>query len=312
MTYRRATHSDLPGIIRIFEICLRESGNPPSLDFWKWKHIQNPFGESPVLLALHNEEIVGLRAFMPWHWTLNNVVYQSFRAVDTATHPNWQRKGIFSRLTKQLLEELWNVNEKVFIFNTPNEKSKPGYLKMGWIVLGKPFVNAFYFPGFAFNERFYRKCEQTLEKINFDDFTEWKPPAGLISTNISAQYYKWRYQDIPTRKYAAWISEGKESVVFVFYMRKRRGFRELRVADYIPVNGTLSNQGRIRAFRALARKFGGSVITTIWDQDTMANSVIRKMVPDVTIRLPENSTTNLPGFSDINNWSFTMGALELF
>jgi GNAT superfamily N-acetyltransferase len=58
------------------------------------------------------------------------------RAVDTATHPDWQGRGIFSRLTLGALDDLRDDGVDC-VFNTPNDKSRPGYLKMGWQQVGK-------------------------------------------------------------------------------------------------------------------------------------------------------------------------------
>ena len=58
------------------------------------------------------------------------------RAVDTATDPEFQGRGIFTRLTLEALDEL-AADGVDFVFNTPNARSRPGYLKMGWQVVGR-------------------------------------------------------------------------------------------------------------------------------------------------------------------------------
>ena len=60
---------------------------------------------------------------------------QAIRAVDTATHPGYQRKGIFTKLTTAVLDYA-QKDEIAFVFNTPNQQSLPGYLKMGWHKVG--------------------------------------------------------------------------------------------------------------------------------------------------------------------------------
>ncbi|MGH9197936.1 MAG: GNAT family N-acetyltransferase, partial [Acidimicrobiia bacterium] len=35
-------------------------------EFFRWKHLQNPFGPSFMLVAERDERIIGLRAFMRW------------------------------------------------------------------------------------------------------------------------------------------------------------------------------------------------------------------------------------------------------
>ena len=106
---------------------------PPS--FFRWKHMSNPFGRSFMLVAEDDGRIVGLRAFMRWRFQAGDRELLAVRAVDTATHPDYQGQGIFSRLTLAALDELGGQVD--LVFNTPNEKSLPGYLKMGWRPVGQ-------------------------------------------------------------------------------------------------------------------------------------------------------------------------------
>jgi hypothetical protein len=68
---------------------------------------------------------------MRWEFEHDGGIARAVRAVDTATHPDYQGRGIFKLLTLRALDEL--ADEGVaFVFNTPNDQSRPGYLKMGW------------------------------------------------------------------------------------------------------------------------------------------------------------------------------------
>ena len=108
-----------------------------TLDFWHWKHRANPFGKSPGLVAIDETgRPVALRVFLRWELETGGRVVRAVRAVDTATHPDWQRRGLFRRLTTTLLERL--ANEGVdLVFNMPNPRSLRGYLSMGWQEVGR-------------------------------------------------------------------------------------------------------------------------------------------------------------------------------
>jgi hypothetical protein len=61
---------DEPAVLALLDSALE--GSPTgrwSPDFFRWKHLDNPFGRSFVLVAVAGERIVGLRAFMRWRWT---------------------------------------------------------------------------------------------------------------------------------------------------------------------------------------------------------------------------------------------------
>ena len=96
----------------------------------------NPFGDSPGLVALSGDRLVGVRLFMRWQLQACGSIFHAVRAVDTATDPEFQGRGIFRRLTLELLEQLDEEGSVDLVFNTPNGNSRPGYLKMGWQDVG--------------------------------------------------------------------------------------------------------------------------------------------------------------------------------
>src|SRR5262245_52935062 len=80
--------------------------------------------------------MVGLRHFLRWEFaTPGGAVVPAVRAVDTVTDPDYRRRGIFRRLTLGALDDLRREGV-AFVFNTPNEQSRPGYLAFGWEVVG--------------------------------------------------------------------------------------------------------------------------------------------------------------------------------
>ncbi len=135
MLIRPAEESDDPAIIHLLKLSLGDSTIPKSELLWIWKHRQSPFGTSYMLLAEEDGEIIGLRAFMKWNWVRNQKLFPAVRAVDTATHPAHQGRGVFKKLTMMQLDVCRERQER-FVFNTPNQQSLPGYLKMGWIEQG--------------------------------------------------------------------------------------------------------------------------------------------------------------------------------
>ncbi|MBI2706472.1 MAG: GNAT family N-acetyltransferase [Actinobacteria bacterium] len=134
---RRAQPADLDGAISLAAEALGWERGKPNDAFFRWKHLENPFGTSPMWLAECDGRLAGFRTFLRWSfWRPDGSVASAVRAVDTATHPDFQGRGIFTKLTRQAISEL--VDEGVdFVFNTPNDKSRPGYLKMGWVTVGR-------------------------------------------------------------------------------------------------------------------------------------------------------------------------------
>lgn len=136
MKIRELSDADQAALLDLATLALGEGPKGArQADWWCWKHVDNPFGRSLVLGAFDGEQLVGLRAFMRWRLVdSNGRRWSCARAVDTATHPSQQGKGIFSKLTLAGLDYLRDDGTDI-VFNTPNGKSGPGYRKMGWVAV---------------------------------------------------------------------------------------------------------------------------------------------------------------------------------
>ncbi len=132
---RRATVEDDPQVIPMLRAALSKGDDPNYEGFLHWKHRENSFGVSPAWVALHEGQAVGYRTLLRWRFLTDaGKTVTAVRAVDTATHPDYQGLGIFRTLTVRGVGELTLAGEGI-VFNTPNDASRPGYLKMGWSVV---------------------------------------------------------------------------------------------------------------------------------------------------------------------------------
>src|SRR5437667_10603126 len=81
---RRASADDLPAVLELLRRAL--GWTDYDTRFLEWKHLRNPFGLSPMWIALVDERVVGFRAFMRWMFVgVDGRVVTAARAVDTAT-----------------------------------------------------------------------------------------------------------------------------------------------------------------------------------------------------------------------------------
>ena len=132
---RAALPEDDPVVIPMLREALKKGDDPHYAAFLDWKHRQNSFGQSAAWVALHDGLAVGYRTLMRWRFVNDDgKKVTAVRAVDTATHPDYQGLGIFRTLTVRGVAELTMAGDGI-VFNTPNDQSRPGYLKMGWSVV---------------------------------------------------------------------------------------------------------------------------------------------------------------------------------
>lgn len=185
LTYRNINYDeDLEQIIPLIQ---KNLDSTYTSNFFRWKHLENPFGKSYGLLALDGEKIIGLRMFMFWVFNTQKGKVKAIRPVDTVTAENYRGQGIFKKLTLEGLQNIFDEYE--IIFNTPNKNSLPGYLKMGWskienldcfrVGLINPFANSSSFLSIL------------IDQLNFnEDNLNYQS-----RTMLSEEFLKWRYKD---------------------------------------------------------------------------------------------------------------------
>ena len=233
ITTRPLETRDVESVLGLMRAAL---GEPPLLrrspELFAWKHFHNPFGRSLMLVAESGGRIVGLRALMRWELhTADGATLRCLRAVDTATHPDHHRRGIFRRLTEEALE-MAEADGVDLVFNTPNVKSGAGYLSMGWVKVGavgvlarpswrllaeRPPVGA------PVDASLFMDDPIPVMPLTVDD----RQPLGL-RTPRTEPYLEWRYTSHPTARYFR-VDEGGSVAVVRPNIRNRR--RELIVVD---------------------------------------------------------------------------------
>lgn len=254
--------ADEAEVLALVEAALGRRPDPRNAAFFAWKHRRNSFGPSPAWVALESDRIVGFRTLMRWEFDTPNGPIGAVRAVDTATHPEHQGRGIFSALTKRAVAEL-RADGVHFVFNTPNDKSRPGYLKMGWQPVGRlptglrpASVSAL--PRLA-NARVAAEIwstpssagESPAEALTDDealsrllDAVTW--PAGLV-TNRTPAYLRWRYGFEPLAYRVVLARSSIDEGFLVFRLRRRGRATELVVADLLlPESSPLATRRLIR------------------------------------------------------------------
>ncbi|MDT0645901.1 GNAT family N-acetyltransferase [Zunongwangia sp. F260] len=314
MNIREATEKDIPEIVTVLKASLGEQELALSEEIWRYKHINNPFGKSLILVAEEEDIIVGVRAFMRWRWHNGHKEFYCFRAVDTATHPKHQGKGIFKKLTLKAIE-IGKEEGADFVFNTPNEKSRPGYLKMGWELAGnikvsiKPAFNSFWkikktIPDYEVQ---YRTSVSKIENL----CSEWNSKfiGEVLYTPKSVEYLKWRYENNPLRQYEVLAAS---NYYIAGYIKHHKRIKELRIVECLYLNA-FPNKEINKSIRDWSLKFGAQFISFSPELLKLkAPAVKGKFGPILTVRDLNLSPHEKEICSSIENWNYSLGDLELF
>ena len=312
MIFRPGTEEDIPQIIQLLKASLGESLIPKSEALWKWKHLDNPFGNSPVLLAEEDGQIIGVRAFLNWEFVQNNEPIKACRAVDTAIHPDFQGKGLFTQLSLNLTDQIREDGTQL-IYNTPNTQSLPGYLKMGWEKWGKlPLKMKFHMGGFSSSTKELSSDWSAVQDLIGKSEVQKNTVSG-IQTHLVPGYLNWRYKDCPLFPYQ-FISDS-ESYLLIFRIKEGKMGRELRITDLFTVDsfGKTQKKELNKALKNI-QKHSGARFTSFSGlaypkQQTIDLGIlpILSIGPGITLRKVslDSDPMNL-------NWGWSLGDLEVF
>ncbi|MGH2784107.1 MAG: GNAT family N-acetyltransferase [Actinomycetota bacterium] len=268
---RRYRPDDQPRVLETLGASLGggpAGARPP--EFFAWKHFANPFGESYMLVAEADGRIAGLRAFMRWRWEAGGRAFSAVRAVDTATHPDFQGKGVFSKLTLRALDDLREEGVD-FVFNTPNPASLAGYLKMGWEIVGQVPISIRVRRPVRFATRFRSEdgepgspphvgAPAAADVLDGDGIDALLSDASTrderLRTPRDASYLRWRYADAPLLGYRALAerSDGALDGIAIFRVRPRGALWETTVSELIVRPGDRATAARLmRGIKRAAR-----------------------------------------------------------
>ncbi|MER5354010.1 GNAT family N-acetyltransferase [Kitasatospora sp. NPDC002551] len=346
LTFRPLAESDQPAVLDLLTTSL--AGGPTgtrTTEFFAWKHHRNPFGASPGMVAESPDgRLAGVRLFLRWQWRQDGAPVAAVRPVDTATHPDFRGRGVFRRLTVELLDQV--ADETALVFNTPNADSLRGYRGMGWQELGRVPITvravrpAAFARGVraALARRPAGPARPAAEDCRLPTAAAWLaareeagergPLAELLRERAAAdsadhrlavhrtpEFLRWRYGEAPGLDYRVLtVDRGGELTGLAVGRPRRRGpLAEFTLAEVIVRPGDRDSAARL--LRAAARESGCDHVATHLSPGTeAAHAALRTGY----LRAPRTGMTFVartpagPTPLTLADWRFSLGDLEVF
>lgn len=320
---RRAEPADRSAVLELLSASLGWLPDEHFDHFFDWKHNQSPFGPSPAWVAIDADRLVGFRTFLRWEYeSAGGKVSRAVRAVDTATHPSFQGRGIFRRLTLAALEDLAEDGVD-FVFNTPNEQSRPGYLKMGWTEVGRLPTSVR--PASLTSplrmararvpaERWStpsdagRPAEEVLGDASLADLLAVLSPDDRLHTRRTPAYLRWRYGFGPLAYRTVTVSDHVGDGLAVFRLRRRGAALECALCEVlVPAGDRLAYRALLRS---VARTSGADYVIRIGGLPIDRSGFVRlpRQGPILTWRpLGEGGAAG----AALADWHLSLGDVEL-
>lgn len=319
---REYRDDDEPAVLELLQASLGWVPDAQYGQFFAWKHHENPFGRSPAWVAVDGTRIAGFRVFLRWEYTRGGNTVRAVRAVDTATHPDYQGRGIFSRLTLHAIEAL-RAEGVAFVFNTPNDSSRPGYLKMNWQPVAR--LPVLFRPRSIGSLIAVARARVPAEKWSLPTDAGLSAPDVLsdraavdellracgagdgMQTRRSAEFMAWRYGFAPLAYRVMLAGDRIADGLVVFRLRRRGAAVEAAVCDVVVPDARPSAVARLlrtllRESRAdYAVRIGGAHVARA------GSFPLPGQGPTLVWRAVAESTMPNP-----SEWRLVLGDVELF
>lgn len=249
--------------------------------------------------------VVGVQPMQVFPYTCDGGKLKGGLLTGVAVHPEFRRQGIFLALVEACEQEAWRQGAD-FVTTMPNERSRPGFLKMGYVdpgcrrLLVRPLAlrvlsrRVLRFPligsalgavaeigqallkprpqrdGFSVQE--VRGVPDGIEELN-EAHTRLFP--GLRMQR-SRDWWRWRYEQSPLRRYRFFEvrdAEQKSSGVAVVTFETRDEVPVAYLMDVVVRDSDVLSELLGQVFDAARREGGAHVICAVASSSTMVRAL---------------------------------------
>ncbi len=229
--------------------------------YLQWEYEHNPDGTALIHVASLGDKFVSQYVVLPHKYSMDGRLLEGSLSLNTLTHPMHRGNSLFPKLAELTFESCIEKNY-VFTLGVPNSNSYPVFIeKLGFQVLGRvPFLMKSFRPQSLLWHLFTKKrlkhgadLELNIENLTqkksdgisvfnpnqdkdlYSAFLKKFTQEKRIATYRSLDFLRWRYLDIPFRKYYLLksVKEGKMEALAIFRAREIYGLKCGILMDFI-------------------------------------------------------------------------------
>jgi hypothetical protein len=336
---------------RLADLCRKvyPHGDISSGAYLEWEYKNNPEGKALIYISEKGTTVVSQYILLPKIFFINGKKITGSLSVNTITHPLYRMKGLFTGLAEKTFAAC--TAEKIFFtIGFPNPVSYPVIRKKKLFetcgklpLLLKPLHPLKSLIGYFTKRK--NKSGDEIELENPEEVLRNFPGAKLFDINNDAQAYaslvekfnkrfqnvkhrsieciRWRYVDIPQRKYQLIKFESVHDLkaLGIFRTKYLYGLRCGILVDLISAD-EFSGENLIKVFSAIGKKNSIDLIITTMPGNSPENYQLRKngffqipsvMLPQKLVMIVRKHSDECPNdVSDFQKWFLTFGDYDIF
>lgn len=212
---------------------------------WAFKDLTR----SKVLVLKNKEnEIISVRGALKWPLYYGDKPFNAFQFHGTCVHPNYRRRGLFSLLNKEFVNEATSEGYEL-IFNVSVKASRLGYEKLGWkYIKGFRRLTLFNKPRSFIKYKIAKENielkhrEQPIVKpesvLISDDFLieREKQFKNLLHTKYTYDFLNWRLSNV-NENYQSYETE---NAVVIYKVKYAGNIKELIIGEIFLIENSYS------------------------------------------------------------------------
>ena len=109
-------------------------GTSVPLEYFAWKYRDNPAGEVVGFVADAGDRLGAFYGVIPEPWSVGGADTVVFQSMDTMTHPDFRRRGLFVALAARTFEEVRDRYGSCDLVGIPGPTSYAGFIRrLRWV-----------------------------------------------------------------------------------------------------------------------------------------------------------------------------------
>jgi len=227
ISIRLVALDDLERFSETFERCF---GVSVGRRYFDWKYRQNPVGEVIAFEALHRDRTIAWYGLIPEIYRVHGRDQRIFQSMDTMTHPEYQRRGLFQTLAKKTFAHVLARDGRLDVIGVPGRNSHGGFVKrLGFRDLLR--VRSFFLPRALHRVMRWTRSSRAIEFRDVRELTpaltrfldDAKAPTRPVIQALTPELFDWRVFRNPLRRFqVVELHDGKDLVgVCVFEIDSR-------------------------------------------------------------------------------------------